>query len=406
MDEKKMPQTAGNADLSNLRIERSAHQDNKDARKSKKSLTIGISIVLIIAAVIGVSMRVSNSAAQVKVATASYQSLSQSQALLTASGYVVAQRKAAVASKGTGRLIFLGVVEGDKVKKDQIVARLENNDVMAQLDEAKANLELNKAGLADAKWNYERDQKLLKSNSITESVFENAGTQYKKAEASVDVAKANVEAAEVAVENTLVRAPFDGTVLTKDADVGEIVAPMAGGMNSRGAVVTIADMSSLQVEADVSESNIEKVKPGQDCQITLDAYPDLTYDGYVAKIVPTADRGKATVTVKVAFKKYDGRVLPEMSAKVLFLKATKASGDNAFDDAKPTLVVPSTAVVTRNNRQVVFKIDNDKAVQTPIAIGKTVGGYTEVRSGLQDGDQIIDSPSENVKDGTKISVKQ
>lgn len=251
----------------------------------------------------------------------------------------------------------------------------------------------------------DRNQHLMKSGSITESVFESAETQYRKAQASVDVAKANVEGADVALENTIIRAPFDGTVLTKDADVGEIVAPMAGGINSRGAVVTIADMTSLQVEADVSESNIEKVKPGQDCQITLDAYPDIQYEGYLAKIVPTADRGKATITVKVAFKKYDSRVLPEMSAKVLFLKSDKPNAP-AINYDSPALVAPSTAVVMRNNRQVVFKIKDGIAVETPIILGKSSGGYMEIKSGLKDGDQLVDSPGNQIKDGEKVSVKQ
>lgn len=362
-----------NADLSGLRIDRSKKEPGPESGKGTKRLfTFGIPLILIAAAVVALSRTVLDSPVSVKTVTAVVQSASQTEALLTASGYVVAQRKAAVASKGTGRLVYLGVVEGDKVKRDQVIARLEDNDVRAQLNEANANLELNEASLADAKWNYDRNTKLLKSGSITESVFEAAETQYKKAQASVDVAKANVEGAEVALDNTVVRAPFDGTVLTKDADVGEIVAPMAGGINSRGAVVTIADMTSLQVEADVSESNIEKVKTGQECEITLDAYPDIQYEGYVAKIVPTADRGKATITVKVAFKEYDSRVLPEMGAKVLFLKDNKTSSSN-LNDGSPRLVVPSTAVITINGQQVVFKIKDDRAVETKVVLGKSLG---------------------------------
>ena len=394
-----------NADLSGLRIDRSK-KESESGKSKRRLFTLGIPLILLAAAaMVALSRTVLDAAVEVKAATAVLQTASQSDAMLTASGYVVAQRKAAVASKGTGRLVYLGVVEGDKVTKGQIIARLEDSDVKAAFNEAKANLELNEVTLADAKWNYERNQKLFKSGSITESTFENSETQYKKAEASIDVAKANVDAAEVSVENTLIRAPFDGTVLTKDADVGEIVAPMAGGVNSRGAVVTIADMSSLQVEADVSESNIEKVKPGQDCQITLDAYPDVQYDGYVAKIVPTADRGKATVMVKVAFRKYDSRVLPEMSAKVLFMKSTKTNSGN-MNDSKPTLVVPSTAVVTKGDHQVVFKIKADKAVETSILVGKSSGGFMEVISGLESGDRVVDSPSGDVKDGVKVSVKQ
>lgn len=403
VEEKQIPQTAGNADLTKLRIDRSANRPGGESSGSKKLFTIGIPIILLVAAAIGVSMRMSDSAVQVKVASAAYQSPVQSQALLTASGYVVAQRKAAVASKATGRLIYLGVVEGDKVKKDQVIARLEDSDVRAQLDEANANLELNDATLADAKWNYDRDKDLLKSGSITESAYESAETAYKKAKASVDVAKANVEAAEVAVENTLVRAPFDGTVLTKNADVGEIVAPMAGSINTRGTVVTIADMGSLQVEADVSESNIEKVKINQPCEITLDAYPNTQYDAYVAKIVPTADRGKATVTVKVAFRKYDSRVLPEMSAKVTFMQEKEIGNVN---DNRKYLAIPSTAVVTTDGKKIVYVVRNGKAAETPVVLGESFGGDIQVKSGLSSGDQVIDTPGDNIKDGVRVAVSQ
>ncbi len=340
---------------------------------------------------------------KVKETTVSYQSPARSEALLEASGYVVAERKAAVASKATGRLVYLGVTEGDKVTKGEVIARLEDSDVKAELAEAKANLELNEAILSDAKWNYERDKTLLKSGSITESAFESAKAQYLKGKASVDVAKANVEAADVALENTYVRAPFNGTVLSKNADVGEIVAPMAGSINARGTVVTIADMSSLEVEPDVSESNIEKVKPGQPCIITLDAYPGVQYRGYVTKIIPTADRSKGTVTVKVAFKKYDSRVLPEMSAKVLFLRDEKKP-DGETDS--PALVIPSTAVVTRDQKKIVFKIQGDEAVETPVSLGRSFGNQVEVKSGLSDGDRVVNSPSEQVKDGVKVSLEQ
>ncbi len=368
---------------------------------SKKLFTIGIPLIFLIGAAIAISSSILDSPVSVKAVTVTTQSEEQENALLTASGYVVAQRKASVASKATGRLVYLGVAEGDKVRKDQIIARLEDNDVKAALDEAKANLELNEATLADAKWNYDRDTQLLKSGSITQSTFRTAETQYLKAKASVDVAEANVEAAEVAVENTLVRAPFDGTVLTKNADVGEIVAPMAGGTNSRGTVVTIADMSSLEVEADVSESNIEKVKMGQNCQITLDAYPDYHYEGYVAKIVPTADRAKATVTVKIAFRKYDDRVLPEMGVKVLFLGNNKPGSRG--DSQK--LVLPLSAIVNRDGNIVVFKIKDNRVIKTPVATRQIAGGYAEITSGLSEGDQVVDSPGDRLKDGTKVNLQ-
>jgi RND family efflux transporter MFP subunit len=330
-----------NADLNSLRIDRS-NNENEYTKAKKKKLLIWVSTVavLVIAAIILINAWDSlfSSAIEVSLTTVSLQSPSQSDAVLTASGYVVAQRKAAVASKGTGRLVYLGVVEGDKVKKNQVIARLEDSDIRAQLDEAKANLKLYEAQLLEGENNYRRQKELLEQKIVSESQFEAAETGYRRILASIDLAKAQLQAAEVALENTLIRAPFDGTVLTKNADVGEIVAPLAAGVNSRAAVVTVADMSSLQVEADVSESNIQKITLEQDCEITLDAYSNVRYAGFVAKIVPTADRSKATVMVKVGFKNYDSKVLPEMSAKVIFLKGKEKKSDIS---EPPVLMVPS-----------------------------------------------------------------
>jgi len=390
-----------NSDLSSLKINRS---ENDSGPSKKKNITIIISILaVIVVAFIGYSILSPLFSREIKVnlVEASLQSPALTGAVFTASGYVVAQRKAAVASKGTGRLIYLGVVEGDKVKKDEIIARLEDSDVKAQLAEAKANLELQKAGLVDAKNSYYRQKALIKTGSTTPADLDAAQANYEKTLASIELAKAQVQAAEVAVENTIIRAPFDGTVLTKNADVGEIVAPLAASVNSKGAVVTIADMSSLQVEADVSESNIERITPQQECEITLDAYPSHSYPGYVSKIVPTADRTKATVMVKVGFKHYDKRVLPEMSAKVLFLsKATKGSQKSQ----QPVLVVPNTAVVTRNGEKVVFTVKNNTASQIPVTTGQQFNSYIEIKSGLKNGDQIIENVTDQIKDGTKVKI--
>ncbi len=395
---------AKDADLSALQIDRTKRESgNHRGNSSRKAVIIGVVIVVLLSVAVIVSKELIDAPIKVRAVTAEMESPAQSDALLTASGYVAAERKAAVASKATGRLVYLGVTEGDKVTKGEVIARLEDSDVKAQLAEANANLELNQAGLTDARWTYDRDKKLLKSGSITESAYESAESQYLRAKASVDVAKANVQAAEVAVENTVVRAPFNGTVLTKNADVGEIVAPMAGSINARGTVVTIADMTSLEVEPDVSESNIEKVTPGQPCIITLDAYPDVQYQGFVSKIIPTADRSKGTVTVKVKFKKYDKRVLPEMSAKVLFLRDDKKSSEQTDS---PVLVIPGSAVATRGGHKIVFRIQDEKAVETPVSLGRTFGDYVEVKSGLSDGEKVVESPGPDVKNDVKISVEQ
>ncbi len=392
------------ADLSSLRIDRSKRGSGGErSGRNGKIFAFVIPVAVIAAGAVVALVAASNSAVSVKATTAMIQSPARSEAVLEASGYVVAERKAAVASKATGRLVYLGVSEGDKVTKGEIIARLEDNDVKAQLAEAKANLELNEANLSDASWNYNRDKTLLKSGSITESTFESAKTGYLKGKASVDVAKASVQVAEVALDNTYVRAPFDGTVISKNADVGEIVAPMAGSINARGTVVTIADMTSLEVEPDVAESNIEKVAPGEPCIITLDAYPGVQYEGYVSKIIPTANRSKGTVTVKVKFKKYDSRVLPEMSAKVLFLKGGKKLSASS---ARPELAIPRSAVVTRGDKQIVFRIKNGRAIETEVSIGRQLGKYVEVKSGLSDGERVVDSPSGQVKNGVKVKVEK
>ncbi|HKB87110.1 MAG TPA: efflux RND transporter periplasmic adaptor subunit [Ignavibacteriaceae bacterium] len=389
------------ADLSSLRIDRSGNHNPDSSRK--KIIIIVVIIAAAILLFLGYSIAGSlfNSAIEVKLTSAVIQSPSQTSTSLTASGYVVAQRKASVASKGTGRLEFLGAVEGDRVKKDQVLGRLEDNDIRAQLEEAKANLKLAEADLNDAKNNYNRQTALLKSGATTQMEVDAAEAQYNRVLASIEVAKANLNSAQVALENTLIRAPFDGTVLTKNAEVGEIVAPLGASSTSRGAIVTMADMKSLQVEADVSESYIERIKTGQGCEIILDAYPQVSYEGFVDKIVPTADRSKATVLVKVGFKNYDSKVLPEMSAKVLFLSREST---NEEKNEPPVLVVPVKSVVTRDGHDVVFMVKDDKAVEVPVVKGRDLDSYIEIKSGLTEGDKVIDGVSEEIKDGTKIKI--
>lgn len=391
------------ADLSSLRIQRNA-DPGSGAPKSKVSLRIGVSLALVAVVVVGYLVIASAvaPAVEVRLTTVSFSSPSQANAVLTASGYVVAQRKAAVASKATGRLEYLGVVEGDKVKKGDIIARIESSDIQAQVDQARANLKLSQAELYDARQNLDRQKSLLDKGLTPQSEHDAADARYRRVLASIDVAKATISGAEVALENTLIRAPFDGTVLTKNADVGEMVAPMAASVSSRSAVVTIADMSSLQVEADVSESNIERITPDQSCEITLDAYPDVRYQGYVDKIVPTADRAKATVLVKVAFQSYDSKVLPEMSAKTLFLtKAAPVAGNSA----KPILTLPASAVAVRGDESFVYTVVDNKAVEIPVQTGRTLGSLVEILSGVRAGDRVIATVDGEILNGVTVKVQ-
>ncbi|MBU1100274.1 MAG: efflux RND transporter periplasmic adaptor subunit [Bacteroidetes bacterium] len=392
-----------NADLSSLRIDRSNKTVNPDRNKG----LINTIITVIVLVVVGFAIyygytKLFTADIEVSLTSVTLQTPAQSNAVLTASGYVVAQRKAAVASKATGRLVQLGVVEGDAVFKNQIIARIEDSDIKAQLEQAKANQKLSEADLKESERNYNRQLELLKSGFTSQMDVDAAETRYQKVLASIDVAKAMVLGAEVALENTLIRAPFNGTVLTKNADVGEVVAPLGAGVNSRGAVVTMADMTSLQVEADVSESNIEKIKPDQGCQITLDAYPSYNYAGYVAKIVPTADRSKATVMVKVGFKNYDTRVLPEMSAKVLFLNDIEK---DVVLTQEQYLVLPKNAIRKEGGNSFVFVVRNDLATEMPVSIGRDLGDYYEITGGLNNGDRVINNLTDEIKNEVKVKIK-
>jgi len=385
------------ADLSSLKIDRS----NNNGKSSKQRWIIySVILIVILLAAYFLYKSYSKSAVEVKLTNVIKQTPGRSSAVLTASGYIVAQRKASVSSKGTGILVYLGVVEGDKVKKGQIIARLDDRDIVAQLDEAKSSLQLYKAQMKEVENNYNREKELFQRELSSQQSLDQAETAYKSLLANIDMADARIRAAEVALENMIIRAPFDGTVLTKNAEVGEIVAPFGASTTSRAAVVTIADMNSLMVETDVSESNIEKIKPDTDCEIVLDSNPGKSYQGYVFKIVPTADRSKATVLVKVGFKSYDNRVLPEMSAKVSFLSEKSKEEQEQL----PVLTAPLSAVEDLNGKKVSYLVIDDIAVQKEISTGRLFGNYVEVLSGLSEGDKIIDNLNEKIKDGVQVKV--
>ena len=387
------------SDLAKLRIDRNA-ESSESGGGWKKFLWL----LLIPALAIGVYFLYQGPLKplkEVKVTTVILSNPAQASSVLNASGYVVAQRKAEVASKGTGKLEVLLVEEGTKVKKGQILGRLESRDVEAALSQAKADLQVEIASLAEAKSNFDRKKQLVEQKLVAESEWDLADAQYKRGIANVESAKARVQGAQVEIENTYIRAPFDGTVLTKNADVGEIVAPFGSAGNSRGAVVSMADMDSLQVEADVSESNLERVKVGQPCEITLDAFPEKRYRGLVHMIVPTADRAKATVLTKVRFVDKDEQVLPEMSAKVAFL--TEELSESQVNE-KPKILVDPAAIVERDNAKVVFVVNGEVVAQKPVKVDKMVGSSIEVVEGLAPGDRVVLNPDAELTSGTKIKI--
>jgi RND family efflux transporter MFP subunit len=390
-------------DLSKLTIQRGQVADNGSPRNRKAYLLYAAGALFLALAAFFFFKNTLAREVEVETTTVLRTSSSQASALLTASGYVVAQRKASVASKATGRLVYLGYREGDRVKKNEIIARIESADVEAQRAQALADLGVAKADKINAQQTLERAKQLLSRNLISQAEYDQAEAQDSRVAATIASREASLQNADVAMENTRIRAPFDGTVLSKNADIGEVVAPFAAGASSRVAVVTIADMSSLEVEADVSESNIQQVKAGQPCEISLDAYPDRRYRGSVDKIVPTADRAKATVLTKIRFEDRDDSVLPEMSAKVHFLNdASPQSADNT-----PKLVLDPAAIVSRQGGKAVFFVTQDNiAVERAVTTGGLVGKFIEIQSGAGAGDRVVLRPPATLKTGDQIKQKQ
>jgi RND family efflux transporter MFP subunit len=391
-----------NIDLSKLRIQREGDSPKHDLPRSRYWLIMYIVAAVFLALGALFFIKTIGPDEEVELTTVSYVSPSQASSLLTASGYVVAQRKASIASKATGRIVYLGFHEGDKVKQGDIIARLESDDVEAALAQARADLDATKADRNDADRTLVRTKKMFDGQLVSQADYDAAQARYDRVLALIASKEAAVKAASVQVENTRIRAPFDGTILTKNADVGEVVAPFAAGASSRVAVVTLADMSSLEVEADVSESNIELIKIDQPCEIVLDAYPEKRYSGTVDKIVPTADRSKATVLTKIRFNDRDGRVLPEMSAKTHFLSKETAVKENS----PPKLAVNTSAITTNRDKKIVFTYKDDIITEVPVELGERMGNMTEITSGLSSGEKVVLAPSEKLHSGMKVKLKK
>lgn len=354
-----------------------------------------------------------NAPLAVETATVSQAYPSQAHTLLNATGYVVAQRKAAVASKATGRLEWLNVREGSVVKAGEIVARLESSDVTAQMQQAaasvrvaRANLEQGDAELKEAVRAMERSRDLLEKKFVSAAAHDTVVARHEKAlaalngyKASIAVAQANLRVAEVAVDQTLIRAPFDGVVLTKNANVGDVITPFSSALGSQAAVITMADMSTLEVEADVSEGNLARVRVGQPCEIQLDALPDQRFRGVVQRTVPTVDRAKATVMVKVRFVDADPRILPEMSAKVAFLEKELPQ-----EQRNARTVVQPAAVVERDGGSALFVIREGKAVQVAVKPGMKIGDLVEIDGKVSAGDKVVLRPPSGLRDGAAVAV--
>nr|WP_229210328.1 efflux RND transporter periplasmic adaptor subunit [Duganella sp. CF517] len=400
--------------MSRLKIDREAKTPAAGSRPGRRRWSRMVLLTLALALVAAVAVGVFGGKPAVEVVAVAQTWPAQNYTLLNATGYVVAQRKAALSSKATGRLEWLGVLEGSHVRKDQVVARLENRDVAAALGQAQANvkvaqanLEQGQAELQDAQSAFRRAAELLNQKFIAASAHDTAQARLNKAKASISgyqaaiaAARANAQAAQVAVDQTVIRAPFDGVILTKSANVGDNITPFSSAADSKGAVVTIADMDTLEVEADVSESNLSKIRVDQPAEILLDAFPELRLAGTVSRMVPTMDRSKATLLVKVRFDERDPRVLPDMSAKVAFLSKAVPPGDKL-----PVTAVQPAAIVARAGAPSVFLLEADGARIKRVAVtpGRKIGELVEVK-GLKPGDKVVLAPEDKLQDGQAVRL--
>lgn len=402
-------------DLSKLRIDRDAPAPplRRALWRNLALLGVAVALVLVVRRVLGGNRAV---AVETVVASASGEGGGPG-AAVTANGYVVARTRASVASKVPGRLIDLRVSEGSFVRQGEVIGRLENADYAAQVSQAEAALRAARAALLESQANREQlareagrageihtaSPELISTQDVesARSRAEQASARAAADSARVGLAAAGLTYAQANLENTLIRAPFTGTVLRKDAEVGEVVAPSVGGGLTRGAVVTMADLATLEVEVDVNEAYIARIRHQQPARITLDAYPDTTFRGAVRQVVPTADRQRATVQVKVSILDRDSRILPEMGARVDFL----APDSTARSTAPPRIRVPADAVRQQDGRTVVWLVREDRLEPREVDAGPVSGGYREIRRGLSGGELLLLSGVDAPAAGMRVRSK-
>jgi RND family efflux transporter MFP subunit len=402
-------------DLGSLRI----HEGQRKGGKVGKVLAIFFGLLIILAGV-GASMYAlleGKPTVEVVIARRAV-GPGNREALLNATGYVTPRQRATIAAKITGRVNGVFFDEGTHVHQEQLLATLDDADAQRALGSAKADRDSAKAAIADyevqqknARILLYRTEQLQKAGVEPQEQLDNARTSVESLQAKIDLAKAQAAASETrileaqqAVDNCTIRAPFDGIVVSKDAQVGEMVSPIsAGGGFTRTGIATIVDMNSNEIEVDVNEAYITRVKPGQQVAAILDAYPDWEIPSRVRTIIPSADRQKATVKVRISFLKLDPRILPDMGIKVTFLGDEPSKKDVA---ATPAILIPQSAVRDDNGKKVVFLIKNNKAERRAVTLGGNRGTDMEVVAGLAAGDTVVVNGPENLHDGENVRIKK
>jgi RND family efflux transporter MFP subunit len=419
------------ANLEALRLREEAPRPSRG-----KWVVLGVVLVALLGA--GLWWARAGAVTEVETVRAAVQQPSRAEAgapMLTASGYVVARRKAVVSAKIQGRLAELRVEEGSRVVEGEVIARLESADFEANLVRARARVESvrlqieayaariraaevnlaearRQAALAERLWTEqvasvdERDATRARV-AAAEAALSSAQADHASARSELAQAEAEVTLNEALFANTVIRAPFTGTVVKKMAEVGESVAPIPPGVNistASGAIVALADLDTLEVEVDVAESNVARLDAEQPAEVTVEAFPDKKYRAVLRQVIPTADRTKATVMVKVTILDKDPDLKPEMSARTTFLE--RASG-TAVAESKPIVMVPQQAVVSRDGRSQVFEVGPDGTVRArAIVVGPTQQGQVVVREGLSGSEVLVTRPAETLKDGDTVRVKR
>ena len=400
-------------DLGSLRISDS----QRKSRKTGKIFGIFAALIGVIVIVTGAVFAFRNQKPVVEVAVAQKVAAGRP-ALLNASGYVTPRRRATIAAKITGRVTRVNFDEGMHVQEGFVLATLDDSDARRALDSAKADRDSAQAAIADfqvqlknAEIELQRARQLLAAGVQSQETMDNATMAADSLRAKIALAKQQVAASEArvneaqqSVDNTVIRAPFDGIVVSKDAQVGEMVSPnSAGGGFTRTGIATIVDMNSNEIEVDVNEAFIARVVPGQNVTAVLDAYPDWQIPSRVRTVIPTADRQKATVKVRISFLKLDPRILPDMGIKVTFFGAALEQKNGA---AEPAILIPQDAVRDDQGKKIVFLVKNDRLERRAIGLGGTRGSDAEILAGLEAGDVVVVKGPAGLHDGEAVEIKK
>jgi RND family efflux transporter MFP subunit len=407
-----MPEATFKPDLGGLRID--AHK--RGSRKAGKRIALVFFVLLAGLIIVAAVYAYTHQMPSVRVATADVPETGP-QALLNASGYVTPQRRATVAAKITGRVTGVFFTEGMHVHKGFVLATLDDSDAQRALASAKADRDATQASIRDlqvqlknADIELHRAQGLRAAGVQSQEALDNATMAANSLRAKIDytqeqvlAADARIREAQQSVDNCIINAPFDGIIVSKDAQVGEMVSPIsAGGGFTRTGIATIVDMASNEIEVDVNENYIARVKPGQEVTAVLDAYPDWKIPCRVRTIIPTADRQKATVEVRIAFDKLDPRILPDMGVKVTFLGQEQKQAKRA----PLGVMVPQNAVRDESGQKFVFLVKGDHVERHAVKVGTINGGQTQILAGLAPGDTVVVGGPRDLKDGEAVAIRR